>query len=161
MVVILLGAAGAGKTTIGRALATRHGWRLADADDQHTAGAAATMRHGVALTDADRAPWLASLHRVAAAALDRREHLVIACSALTQRYRDTLRGELRTVRFVYLKAGEETLRERLSSRAGHVAGPAVLASQLADLEEPSDALTLDATQSPDAIVARITYELAL
>ena len=161
MVVILVGVAGSGKTTIGRALASRHGWRFADGDDHHASASIAKMHAGIALTDADRAPWLASLHAIAAAVLDRREHVVIGCSALKQRYRDALRGALRPVRFVYLKADEATLRHRLETRAGHFAGPALLASQLADFEEPTDALTIDATRPPVEIVNAIAYELGL
>jgi gluconokinase len=121
------------------------------------------MRRGSALTDAERAPWLASLHAVIAAAIDRREPLVVACSSLKQRYRDVLRGELRTVRFVYLKAAEALLHQRLEQREGHFAGPSLLASQLATLEEPADALTLtvDASRPPDEIVARIGCEFGL
>jgi gluconokinase len=161
VIVILLGVAGAGKTTIGRALASRYGWRFVDGDDHHTSAAIAKMHAGIALTDADRAPWLATLHSIAAAALDRREHVVIACSALKQRYREALRGPLRQVRFAYLKVDEATLRCRLEERAGHFAGPALLASQLADLEEPADALTIDATRPPEEIVNAIAYELGL
>jgi gluconokinase len=161
MVVILLGVAGAGKTTVGQALAARHGWRFLDADDRHTPDAIAKMRNGVPLTDADREPWLASLHTVVAAAIERREPLVVACSALKQRYRDRLRGTLRLVRFVYLKADEPTLRQRLEHRGGHFAGPVLLASQLADLEEPADALTIDARHSPDQIVNDIDDEFGL
>lgn len=161
MVVIVLGAAGSGKTTIGRALADRYGWRFVDADDHHAPAAIEKMRAGVALTDADRAPWLASLHAIAAAAADRRDHLVIACSALKQRYRDVLRGTLRNVRFVYLKVDEATLARRLAERSGHFAGPSLLASQLANLEEPADSLAIDATRPPEAIVDAIAYELGL
>jgi gluconokinase len=161
MVVIVLGAAGAGKTTVGRALAQQFHWRFVDADDLHSPSAIAKMRAGVPLTDADRAPWLASLHTVVATALDRREPLVLACSALKQRYRDILRGGLPNVRFVYLEADEATLAERLAHRRGHFAGPALLATQLADLEAPADALAIDATLPPDAIVDRIAYEFGL
>jgi carbohydrate kinase (thermoresistant glucokinase family) len=161
VVVIVLGVAGAGKTTIGRALADRYGWRFVDADDHHAPAAIAKMRAGVALTDADRAPWLASLHAIASAVADRRDHIVIACSALKQRYRDVLRGSLRHVRFVYLKADEATFSRRLSERSGHFAGPTLLTSQLADLEEPADALTIDATRPPEEIVDAIAYELGL
>ena len=161
MVVVLLGVAGAGKTTVGRALARQTGWQLVDGDDFHSPAAIAKMHSGVPLADADRAPWLATLHAIAAAALDRRESIVIACSALKQRYRDTLRGTLRPVRFVYLKGDEPTLRQRLEQRDGHFAGPALLASQFADLEEPVDALTIDVTLPPDALVKQIVYELAL
>jgi gluconokinase len=161
MVVILLGAAGSGKTSVGRALAERFGWRFVDADDLHSPAAIAKMRSGGGLTDADRAPWLASLHDIVAAAIDRREPLALACSALKQRYRDALRGTLRTVRFVYLKADQATLGERLAHRRGHFAGPTLLATQLADLEEPADALTVDATQAPDAIVNTIARQFGL
>jgi gluconokinase len=161
VVVIVLGVAGAGKTTVGRALADRYGWRLVDADDHHAPAAIAKMHAGVALTDADRAPWLASLHAIASAVAERRDHIVIACSALKQRYRDVLRGTLRNVRFVYLKADETTLSRRLSERSGHFAGPTLLTSQLADLEEPADALTIDATCPPEEIVKAIAYELGL
>jgi gluconokinase len=161
VIVILMGAAGAGKTTIGRALAATLGWRFVDGDDYHSPAAVATMRAGSALTDADRAPWLASIHRAIAAAVDRREHLVVACSALHDRYRRVLRGDLRSVRFVYLKADEATLRRRLTGRSGHFAGPALVASQLASLDEPSDALTIDATRPPDHIVGAIRREFGL
>src|SRR4029077_20343200 len=124
--VILMGVAGAGKTTIGRALADELGWRFIDGDDWHTPPAVEKMRGGGALTDADRAPWLAALHGLIAAALDRREHLVLTCSALRERYRVALRGTLLSVRFVYLKADEATLRRRLEERAAHFAGPALL-----------------------------------
>jgi len=161
VVVILIGAAGAGKTTVGRALADALGWRFVDGDDVHSPAAIAKMRAGAALTDADRAPWLASLHQVIASAIGRREPLVVACSALRTRYRERLRGDLRMVRFAYLKADEATLRRRLMERAGHFAGPALITSQLATLEEPQDGLTIDATEPPERIVAAIRYEFGL
>jgi gluconokinase len=161
VVVILMGVAAAGKTTIGRALAGELGWRFIDGDDWHTPAAVEKMRGGGALTDADRAPWLAALHGLIAAALDRRQHLVLTCSALHERYRVALRGALASVRFVYLKADEATLRRRLEERAAHFAGPALLASQLAELEEPADALAIDATLPPERILGTIRDEFGL
>ena len=161
VVVILIGAAGAGKTTVGKALAAATAWRFVDGDDYHAQDAIAKMRAGTPLTDEDRAPWLVSLHREIAATLDRREHLVVACSALRDRYRRTLQGSLRRVRFVYLAADEAVLRQRLAERPGHFAGPALLASQLATLEAPADALTIDATRPPEEIAGAIRYEFGL
>ena len=159
---MLTGAAGSGKTTIGRALADALGWRFVDGDDHHTAESIARMRGGAALTETDRAPWLASLHRVIDTTIDRRDHLVLACSALRGAYRRTLRGDRRNVRFVYLSADERTLRQRLTSRAGHFAGPSLVDSQLATLEPPgNDALTIDATLPTHEIVDRICYEFGL
>jgi gluconokinase len=161
VVVVLIGAAGAGKTTVGRALAEAVGWRFVDGDDVHSAASIAKMAAGVPLTDADRTPWLAALHDIIAATLDRRDHLVLACSALREAYRTTLRGGLRTVRFVYLQADETTLRHRLEARTAHFAGPSLVASQLATLEPPDDALTIDAACPVAQIVARIRYEFGL
>ena len=161
MVILITGPAGAGKTTVGRSLAAIQGWPFVDGDDVHTLAAVAKMRAGIPLTDVDRAPWLTSLHAIVAATLDRRGHLVLACSALKERYRAALREGLRTVRFVYLKADEQTLARRLADRGGHFAGPALLASQLADLEAPADALTVDATEPPDRLVAIIRREFGL
>jgi gluconokinase len=161
VVVILMGVAGSGKTTIGRALAKEAGWRFIDGDDFHSAGAVAKMSNGVPLTDADRATWLASLHDRVVLALDRRQHAVLACSALKSRYRQTLRGSLRGVRFVYLTADTQTLARRLADRKDHFAGPSLLTSQLADLEEPTDALTVDATAPPQQIVDAIRREFGI
>ena len=161
MVVFVIGAAGAGKTTVGQAVARELSWPFVEGDDYHSPDAIAKMRRGTPLNDADRAPWLARLHAVAAAAIDRREHAVIACSALKQRYRELLRGTLRGVRFVFLEASEPTLRGRLEQRSHHFAGPALLASQLADLEEPADAVTVDATRPVEEIASTIRYELGL
>jgi gluconokinase len=161
VVVILMGVAGSGKTTIGSALAKATGWRFIDADDFHSAAAVAKMHAGVPLTDEDRAAWLAVLHDRIARALDRREHAVLACSALKSRYRQTLQGSLRGVRFVYLAADAETLARRLAERSHHFAGPSLLASQLTALEAPTDALALDATRPPEQIVEAIRREFGI
>jgi gluconokinase len=161
VVVILMGVAGSGKTTIGGALAKATGWQFIDADDFHSAAAVSKMRGGVPLTDADRATWLAALHDRVARALDRRQHAVLACSALKSRYRRTLRGGLRGVRFVYLAADAQTLARRLANRSDHFAGPSLLASQLADLEAPTDALAIDATRPPEQIVDAIRREFGV
>jgi gluconokinase len=158
-----MGAAGAGKTTIGRALAAELGWTFVDADNHHPPENVAKMHAGVALTDADRLPWLAALHAVIARALDRREHLILACSGLKARYREALRGGRRPVRLVYLKATEAELQHRLTTRLDHFVGPSLLTSQMATLEEPpaDEALTVDATWSPEQILAAIRTEFGV
>jgi gluconokinase len=161
MVVIVMGAAGAGKTTIGRALAAELGWRFVDGDDLQPSGNIEKMRHGRPLTDDDRAPWLDRLHALIARAIDRRDHVVVACSALKERYRQTLGRGLRSVRFVHLSADASLLRHRLSTRLNHFAGPELLASQLADLEVPGDAIIVDASAEPADILDRIRHELGV
>jgi gluconokinase len=163
MVIVIMGAAGAGKTTVGRSLAVELGWRFVEGDDAHPQRNVEKMHAGHALTDADRAPWLAALHAIIAHALDRREHTIVACSALKAQYRQTLRGDLHPVRFVYLRAPAALLQQRLAERTAHFFDPALLPSQLRALEEPNadDALTVDAASPPEAVLAAIRREFGL
>jgi gluconokinase len=161
MVIVLMGAAGAGKTTLGKALAAELGWPFVEGDDYHTPEHIAQMRRGEPLTDAERAPWLELLHEVIARAIERRESLVIACSALKARYRDVLAGGLKPVRFVHLTAETAVLRERLAARQHHFAGPALLESQLASLEVPVGVLTLDTSKDLAISLGRVHNELGV
>src|SRR4051812_31135986 len=102
-IVIVMGVSGAGKTTVGRALADQLGWPFIEGDDFHDAASIAAMAAGHPLTDADRAPWLAALRRKIDEILDAGRRAVIACSALKHSYRSVLVGrDAETVRFVYL-----------------------------------------------------------
>ena len=151
----MMGPAGAGKSTVGLALAREIGWRFVDADSYHSESNIGKMGRGESLTDADRAGWLRALHQVITDATNRGEALVLACSALARRHRDVLTGGLDAVAFVYLRTPVSVLRARLAVRPDHFADERVLPQQLATLEEPDDALTVDATRSPDEIVAFI------
>jgi gluconokinase len=162
MVIVLMGPAGAGKSTVGTALAARLGWTFVDADDFHPPANVAKIQRGDPLDDRDRSGWLDALHAVVARAIDRRQPLVLACSALAGRHRRRLAGELRRVRFVYLKTTPDILLARLGNRQGHFAKTNLLDSQLATLEEPGDdALTVDAAADVDTIVGRIRLELGV
>src|SRR5689334_8925091 len=138
-VVVIMGVAGAGKTTVGRALAESLGWPFHDADDFHSEESVARMRLGLPLDDALRAPWLASLRALVTRTLARGGSAVLACSALRHAYREALvpEGAPRgAVRFVHLRVHERVLAARLDARVGHFAPTTLLASQLATLEEP-------------------------
>jgi gluconokinase len=162
LVVIVMGVAGSGKTTVGAALAAARGWRFVDADDVHAPESVAKMARGEPLTDADRAPWLARLRAIVAEAVGRQQPLVLACSALKARYRATLiDGDGAQVRIVHLAASPELLRHRLETRAGHYMKPTLLDSQLAALEAPSDALTLDASLPVATLVRSIETAFSL
>lgn len=105
MLVLIMGVAGAGKTTVGRALAESLHWRFADADDYHSASNVAKMRAGIPLADADRAPWLQSLRGAIVGWIAAGENVVLACSALKAAYRDTLLAGPE-VKLVYLRVEE-------------------------------------------------------
>jgi gluconokinase len=160
LVVIVMGVSGSGKTTVGSALAAALSWRFVDADQLHAPESVAKMARGEPLTDADRWPWLDRLRAIIVAALAADEPLVVACSALKAAYRARLTGgDAQRVRFVHLTATPEVLRARLAGRAGHFMKQGMLASQLATLEPPADALSLDAARPVDALVAEITRSL--
>lgn len=157
-----MGVSGAGKTEVGRALAASLHWRFVDADEYHSAANREKMHRGQGLTDADRAPWLATLRGLLTTALARREHVVLACSALKQTYRETLTPAGATpdeVRFVYLDVPAGVLRERLKNRKHHFAGPELLDSQLATLEKPRDAIWVDGSKPVDEVAAIARQEL--
>jgi gluconokinase len=163
MVVIVMGPAGSGKTTVGRRLAESLGWPFHEGDAYHPPENVARMRAGIPLDDAARAPWLAALAAVIVRALNDHEGAVLACSALRREYRHALvpaDAPAGAVGFVYLRAEAAVLAARLAGRTGHYFAPSLLESQLAALEEPganepAPVLTLDADAEPDALVAAI------
>ncbi len=153
MVVLLMGVAGSGKTTIGRQFAAGLGWDFADADEFHPPANVAKMSAGVPLNDSDRTPWLAAIRAYIDRQLTAGRDAVVTCSALKERYRAVLLAGPGPVKLVYLRGTAEVLSSRISSRQGHFMKPAMLASQLAALEEPAGALVIDIAQPPEQIIA--------
>ena len=158
MIIVLMGVAGAGKTTVGQLLAAELGWTFEDADYYHPARNVEKMQKGLPLTDADRAPWLAALRTLVSNWSATGENAVLACSALKRTYRDQLRVGPE-VCLVYLRVAPEALRQRLRARHGHYMTEAMLESQLATLEEPDDALVIDADRALEMIVGEIVRKL--
>jgi gluconokinase len=159
-----MGVSGAGKTTVGRMLATELGWNFADADDYHSPANVEKMRDGIPLTDADRTPWLESLRNAIAVWLAAGKNTVLACSALKQAYRDDLNVSPK-VQFIYLKVSPQLLHKRLRERRGHFMTERMLDSQLAALEEPNNlgakknVLTINADGLPEQVIAEIRKNL--
>jgi gluconokinase len=158
MVIILMGVTSSGKTTVGRLLAGALGYQFYDADDFHPPANLDKMSRGIPLDDTDRQPWLETLRDLVRRCLAEQTDAVLACSALKEAYRRYLLIDPR-VRLVYLKADQALIRERLLQRRGHFMNPALLESQFATLEEPKDALWVEASLSPREIVATIRYQL--
>jgi gluconokinase len=161
MVLLLMGVTASGKTTVGHLLRDQLGWPFYDGDDFHPPANIAKMSKGIPLTDDDRRPWLESLHKVMADAEAAGTSAIVASSALKEAYRQILSGGLRTLRIVYLKGDPATLQERLDHRVGHFMPKTMLPSQMAALEEPKDAIVVNAGQPPNVIVQQILDALKL
>lgn len=164
--VILMGVSGTGKTTVGRAFTDRFGWRFVDADDLHPPANKAKMARGEPLNDDDRWPWLDAVRRHLVDAVAHREGpgLIVGCSALRRVYRDRLRRPDEPIALAFLQARYEDLRERLKRRGGHFFPLALLDSQFATLEPPTDdekAIPLDATRPVPALVDTLGHGLGL
>jgi carbohydrate kinase (thermoresistant glucokinase family) len=161
MVVLLMGVAGCGKTTVGLRLAAALSWSFRDADDFHPPENVAKMSAGTPLTDGDRAPWLAAIRSYITAALRRGENAVVTCSALKASYRAAAIPSPAQVKLVHLAGDFNLILERMNSRQGHFMKPAMLESQFATLEPPQQAITVDISRTPDEIVTEIRRALAI
>jgi gluconokinase len=155
-----MGPAGSGKTTVGELLAAQLGWDFFDGDNFHSPANIEKMSRGIPLHDEDRIPWLESIRKAMLEWDANSRNAVLACSALKRSYRERLQINS-NVKVIYLKGTFELFRGRLLARKGHYAGEQILAGQFVDLEEPADAITIDAAQSPEQIVAEIHRRLAL
>jgi gluconokinase len=158
VIVLLMGVAGSGKTTVGRALAAEIGGAFADADDYHSQANIEKMRNGVPLTDEDREPWLRALRALIEGWIAAGKSGVLACSALKQAYRDELVVS-EAVRVVYLKGRRELFAERLRSRQGHYMKVSMLESQFESLEEPKQAVVINAEAAVEEVVGEIKRSL--
>src|SRR5262245_17953105 len=160
MIIVLMGVTGSGKSTVGKLLASQLGWEFFEGDDFHSPKNIEKLRRGEPLNDADRRPWLEAIREVISRAIARGENAVIACSALKQSYRKLLQTR-EQVSFVYLKASMALIQNRLKNRTDHFMNPDLVQSQFDTLEEPEQALQVDAGLSPADIVQAIRNKLSV
>jgi gluconokinase len=159
-VILVMGVAGCGKTTVGRALAQALDCTFVDADDLHAAQDVERMRRGEPLDDVVRGPWLRRVHDAVGLHLADGRRVVLACSALKAAHRSVLLSGVARSAVVHLRADRSTLERRLRTRPGHFMPASLLDSQLATLEPPVGAIELDAGLGVDELVSRITRRLA-
>ncbi len=159
-VVVVMGVAGTGKTTIGPLLAERLGVPYAEGDDFHPPANIAKMSAGTPLDDSDRWPWLDSIGRWAHG----RAGLggVVSSSALKRSYRDRLRAAAPGAVFLHLTGDRELIEERMRERRGHFMPTALLDSQYATLEplqEDEAGVSVDVSGTPEDITDRAVAAL--
>ena len=162
-VVVVMGVAGSGKTTVARLLAETLGWHYQEGDALHPPENVAKMSGGTPLADADRIPWLNKI----AARIDewraKGDSGVVTCSALKQAYRDIIIDGRPYVALVHLKGSRELIGRRMAARQGHFMPTALLDDQFATLQEPSPdehAIAIDVSGTPFQIVDKIMQRLA-
>lgn len=163
MILIVMGASGSGKTTIGRLLAKQLNCGFTDADDFHSEVNKMKMHSGISLIDDDRWVWLGAIRNAIETKLGEGLNHVFACSALKNNYREILKNKDQDVVFIYLKCQYDVLKARVSGRKEHFFNPNLLDSQLQALEEPSEneAIIIDGTLLPDLIIDKIQKRLLI
>lgn len=159
-VVVVMGVAGAGKTTIGQALAEQTGWTFIDADDHHPEENRAKMTAGRALSDEDRVGWLETLNATLRDTTRGGTTAILACSALAERHRTILVRGIPGVAFVCLQVTPEVALRRMQERH-HFFPPSLASSQFESLEVPSDGIVVDASQPVRDVVAEVSAKLQL
>ncbi|AKZ27609.1 gluconokinase [Ralstonia pseudosolanacearum] len=159
MIVVVMGVSGCGKSTVGRMIAERLGCAFRDGDEFHSEANRAKMHAGIPLNDDDRKPWLETIRAYMDETTAGGRSLVVACSALKERYRDVLRGPSGSTVFVYLKGDFELLRNRLAARQDHFFNPVLLRSQFDALEEPADAIVVDIALPQETVAQQAVEQL--
>ena len=116
--------------------------------DERPFGGASYDLHGTPLTDEDREPWLASLNAELRSRAALGERVVLACSALKQRYRDTLAADIAVMHWVFLDGNADEIAARMRAREGHYMPESLLRSQFDALERPTDAICISVSLTP-------------
>ncbi len=162
MIVVVMGVAGSGKSTVGCMLAEHLGFAFAEGDSYHPAANLEKMSRGMPLEDTDRWPWLDRM----AAEIERWDRqgrdVVLTCSALKRAYRKRLIGERPEVRLVFLHGAPAVIAARLERRRDHFMPADLLASQFDALEPPDTdeaPIAADVVDPPDALVLTIARAL--
>ena len=161
--IVVMGVAGSGKSTIAAGLAQKLGVDFIEGDGLHPRANVDKMVRGLPLTDEDRWPWLEAIGARIEAARAAGMGVVVSCSALKHAYRDVLRKQVRgKVHFILLDGSRELIGDRMKKRKGHFMPPALLDSQFATLEKPTadeDAVILDISHTVPVLLAEAARAL--
>ena len=159
MIYIIGGVSGAGKTTIGRALARQIKATFLDADDFHPESNVSKMSQGIALDDNDRRPWLIALNHSLIEQYKAGKHIVLSCSALKESYRSILSKNLENnINWIFLHGDAIIISNRMKAR-NHFMPVDLLQSQFDIIELPKDGIIIDIVNSPEEIIKKIIKKI--
>jgi gluconokinase len=154
--IVVMGVAGSGKTTLASRLAEKLGVPFVEGDSLHPAANVKKMASGIPLTDDDRWPWLEAIGERMEVERTTGHGVVVACSALKRAYRDCLRTHVHgKIHFFLLDGSRQLIGDRMKQRKGHFMPAALLESQFAALERPAPdehAVILDIAHQPAQLV---------
>jgi gluconokinase len=162
-VLVLMGVAGSGKSTIALELQRVLGWPFQEGDDLHPPANVEKMRSGQPLDDADRLPWLQAIARWVDGQLAAHQPGIITCSNLKRAYRAITIGTRCGVTLVYLKGEEQVIHDRIAARTHRFMPSGLLHSQYETLEEPGAGehpIVQPVRQSLDETVLELLTQLA-
>ncbi|WP_028868047.1 gluconokinase [Psychromonas arctica] len=157
-VLIIMGVASSGKSSIGQSLAKALNIKFIDGDDLHPKANILKMASGHELNDQDRVPWLERIRDAAFSIEKKNENAVIVCSALKQKYRRLICEDNNQVTFLLLHGSFELVLQRMQNRQGHFMPVALLKSQFEALELPTadekNVIKIDIDGSAEVVVQR-------
>ena len=156
--VLIMGLPGSGKTTVAKILSKQLKAVFIEADDHHSIQNIMKMSNGHPLTDLDRKNWLSSILNNARENL-KNQNVIIACSALKEKYRKFLISL--NFKLVYLKINHNVALDRIIKRKNHFMPSSLLESQIKILEEPRTALEIDSNLTVKEISEIITNKYGL
>lgn len=163
--IVVMGVAGSGKTTIASGLAEKLGVPFVEGDSLHPAANVKKMSAGIPLTDEDRWPWLRAIGERMEVERLTGHGVVVSCSALKHVYRDCLRQQVHgKVQFVLLDGSRELISDRMKQRKGHFMPPALLDSQFATLQKPTPdehAVVLDISHTVPQLLAEASAAIGI
>ena len=146
--IVVMGVSGCGKSSVAQAIFDALQARgisgvLIEGDDFHPAENVEKMRTGTPLNDEDRQPWLLTLNAELKRETDEGKTVVLACSALKQKYRDLLSQDIQRFRLVHPCGSFELIEARMKARQHKYMPASLLRSQFETLEPPTEAISLN------------------